>query len=103
MFRIHWTEEDEKDFASILSYYLENASFRVAKLVYARIKEEVETLKTFPEQTRIALVPKLQLGNPGLASPGLPYPRKLELPKPHSQAGAWEQATRWNFIHKKQA
>ena len=56
MFRIHWTEEDEKDFASILSYYLENASFRVAELVYARIKEQVETLKTFPERTRIGRV-----------------------------------------------
>ncbi|MEI7866368.1 MAG: type II toxin-antitoxin system RelE/ParE family toxin [Candidatus Methylumidiphilus sp.] len=49
MFRIYWTEEAEKDFESILSYYLENASFRVAELVYARIKEQVETLKTFPE------------------------------------------------------
>ena len=36
---------------------------------------------------------KLQLGNPGLTSSGLPYLGKLELPKPHSQAGAWERAT----------
>jgi len=38
------------------------------------------------------LVPKLQLGNPLLASSSLSCLGKLELPKPHSQAGAWERA-----------
>jgi plasmid stabilization system protein ParE len=52
MVSIYWTDEAEQDLESILDYYLENASFRVAELVYARIKEQVEGLVTFPERTR---------------------------------------------------
>jgi len=37
------------------------------------------------------LVPKLQLGNLDLASSSLNQPWKQELPRPHSQAGAWER------------
>ncbi len=52
MVSIYWTDEAEQDLESILAYYFENASFRVAELVYARIKEQVEGLAIFPERTR---------------------------------------------------
>ncbi len=47
----------------------------------------------------LLLVPKLQLGNQkdeALASSG----RKLELPAPNPQAGAWESAKRENHDHR---
>jgi hypothetical protein len=43
-----------------------------------------------------ALVPKLQLGNPYSEAPAS-RDRKLELPAPNSQAGAWELATSCAF------
>ncbi len=39
----------------------------------------------------VTLVPKLQLGNPESEAPAS-RDGKLELPKPNSQAGAWELA-----------
>jgi hypothetical protein len=44
-----------------------------------------------------ALVPKLLLGNPNSEAPAS-RDRKLELPVPNSQAGAWELATFCNFV-----
>jgi hypothetical protein len=41
--------------------------------------------------TSLSLVPKLQLGNPEGEAPAS-RDWKLELPKPNSQAGAWELA-----------
>jgi len=38
---------------------------------------------------KIALVPKLQLGNQDSEAPASRN-RKLELPRPHSQTGVWE-------------
>jgi hypothetical protein len=43
-----------------------------------------------------ALVPKLQLGNPEGEAPAS-RDGKLELPKPNSQAGAWELAISWSL------
>jgi toxin ParE1/3/4 len=51
MFKVYWTQEAEQDLDNILSYYLEQAGFRVAESVYGRIKEQVGSLKIFPERT----------------------------------------------------
>lgn len=52
MFKVYWTQEAEQDIENILSYYLEQAGFRVAESVYGRIREQVGSLKIFPERSR---------------------------------------------------
>jgi hypothetical protein len=58
-----------------------------------------EALNVFCVQQRVLLVPNLQIGNreaEALASRN----RKLELPQPNSQAGAWELAERFPWFVK---
>ncbi len=51
----------------------------------------VPTYRVAAIKLRNPLVPKLQLGNPDGEAPAS-RDRKLELPVPNSQAGAWELA-----------
>lgn len=57
MFKIEWTDEAEQDLENILTYYLEEAGHRVASAIFARIKEQVGSLKLFPQRCRLGRVP----------------------------------------------
>jgi plasmid stabilization system protein ParE len=52
MFKVRWTAEAEEDLEHIIFYYLENAGLRVAESIYAKIKEQVGSLRLFPERCR---------------------------------------------------
>lgn len=53
MFQVHWTNEAETDLENILTYYLDQAGEGVAKAVHQRIREQIGTLRHFPERCRI--------------------------------------------------
>lgn len=57
MFEVRWTDEAELDFENILTYYFEHVGSHVAEAVYTRIKEQVGSLKMFPERCRPGRVP----------------------------------------------
>ena len=57
MFKVYWTEEAEQDIENILSYYLDQAGAHVAGAIYRRIREQVGSLRIFPESTRPGRVP----------------------------------------------
>ena len=65
----YWTQEAEQDLENILSYYFEQAGLRVAESVYGRIKEQVGSLKIFPEGSR----PGRVLGTREYVISRLPY------------------------------
>ena len=69
MFKVYWTQEAEQDLENILSYYLEQAGLRIAESVYGRIKEQVGSLKNFPERSR----PGRVLGTREYVISRLPY------------------------------
>lgn len=52
MHRVVWTEEAEADLEDVLSYCLDEAGTEVAAMVYQRIREQVSSLKLFPQRCR---------------------------------------------------
>lgn len=56
MFHVQWTDEAEIDLENILTYYFEEAGERVARAVHDRMREQIETLRLFPERCRIGRV-----------------------------------------------
>lgn len=56
MFQVLWTDEAEIDLENILTYYFEEAGERVARAVHDRMREQIETLRLFPERCRIGRV-----------------------------------------------
>lgn len=52
MFKVEWTDAAEQDLENILTYYLEEAGLRVANAIFVRIKEQVGSLKLFPNRCR---------------------------------------------------
>lgn len=56
MFHVQWTNEAEIDLENILTYYFEEAGERVARAVHDRMREQIETLRLFPERCRIGRV-----------------------------------------------
>jgi plasmid stabilization system protein ParE len=74
--RILWTDEALDDLAEIVSYYIAEASPRIAELVQHRIIEQVERLPPFPERIRKSeRIP----GTRELVVNGLPYIVFVEL------------------------
>ncbi|MCC4117940.1 type II toxin-antitoxin system RelE/ParE family toxin [Aromatoleum toluclasticum] len=57
MFKVEWTDEAERDLEDILFYYLEQVGHGGAESVYARIREQVGSLETYPERSRPGRVP----------------------------------------------
>lgn len=56
MFQVLWTDEAETDLESILTYYFDEAGERVARVVHDRMREQIESLRHFPERCRIGRV-----------------------------------------------
>lgn len=56
MFEVQWTDEAEIDLVNILTYYFDEGGERVAKAVHDRMREQIETLRLFPERCRIGRV-----------------------------------------------
>lgn len=52
MFNVDWTDGAEQDLENILTYYLEEAGHHVASAIFVRIKEQVGSLKFFPQRCR---------------------------------------------------
>lgn len=57
MFKVDWTASAEADLESILIYYLQEAGLRVARTIFVRIKEQIGSLKLFPNRCRPGRVP----------------------------------------------
>lgn len=57
MHTVVWTDEAEKDLENILAYYLKEAGPAVAQSVFARLSEQVGSLRRFPERCRPGRVP----------------------------------------------
>lgn len=57
MFTVQWTEEAETDLENIITYYLDTAGEQVAKMVFDRLREQIGTLRNFPERCRPGRVP----------------------------------------------
>lgn len=56
MYQVQWTDEAESDLENILTYYLDEAGERIARAVYDRLREQIGTLRYFPERCRIGRV-----------------------------------------------
>jgi plasmid stabilization system protein ParE len=56
MFQVQWTNEAETDLENILTYYLDTAGEQVANAVYVRMREQIGTLRYFPERCRIGRI-----------------------------------------------
>ncbi len=52
MHRVVWSEKAEADLENVLAHYLDDAGSEVATMVYQRIREQVGSLKLFPERCR---------------------------------------------------
>ena len=56
MFHVQWTDEAEIDLENILTCHFDGAGARVARVVHDRMREQIETLRHFPERCRIGRV-----------------------------------------------
>jgi toxin ParE1/3/4 len=52
MHRVVWTREAEADLGHILAYYDDQAGPSVAESVFLRIRDELASLRQFPERCR---------------------------------------------------
>lgn len=57
MHRVVWTANAEDDLERLLAYYLNEAGIEVAESVHQRLREQVGSLKLFPERCRPGRVP----------------------------------------------
>lgn len=57
MHHVVWTDEAETDLENLLAYYFDEAGTEVAAMVYQRIREQVGSLKLFPERCRSGRIP----------------------------------------------
>jgi plasmid stabilization system protein ParE len=51
-YKVRWSKEAERDFDHVLAWYAKEGGLSVANTVYARIKQQIESLSTFPERAR---------------------------------------------------
>ena len=56
MYQVKWTDEAVSDLENILTYYLDEAGERIARAVYDRLREQIGTLRYFPERCHIGRV-----------------------------------------------
>ncbi|MDR2688915.1 MAG: type II toxin-antitoxin system RelE/ParE family toxin [Azoarcus sp.] len=51
-YKVRWSQEAARDLDHVLEWYFQEAGMSVANKVYSRIKEQTESLATFPERAR---------------------------------------------------
>jgi plasmid stabilization system protein ParE len=53
MYRIEWSQTALIDLETILAYYTQEVSVKLAKKIFLRIQKQIDLLEHFPEGTRL--------------------------------------------------